>query len=543
MDKNKTSPLPVLLELLIAGALVAIGLKYISGFEMFFDIGFSDDSGYLAKGFAFKETGILQPDYGPLYCLWFYVLSLVQPDRITLYYLSNILITLMYPSLLYLLLRRMHIQRALAVAAAFFHLISFINVQSWPKTSHFALIAMLVFLTCICRIKSVLTQISLSALAALLCAYIRPEFFITFLLLMLFFLYRLLRRTDKRLAGAELTSFSITLLVTVVLLISWGNPVSRDRSLIAFGQHYSLNKVSWSDIRLSPLTNWQEITASDFGNAQSIPGAAQNNPAMFLKHVGCNTVGSIRHGIFLLGAHQNFILPDSFEGKRIERYMLMGMCLFLAVLYRKRWLLHTCETWNRNKNLFIIFGCFALPPLVSCVIIYPRSHYFVVPVALLTATLLLFVSPRPASKLSLKTLGVSALALLVLYIVTPGVSGPVTSNRENVGIIRFLQSLNIEKQVFLLESGGIYSVFAGSNYRTVPFFIKNEPFDTFIDTHSINMMIIADGLDTSDSRYMHDDAYKRFLKNPDHYGFTKIPKKLSNKTLYLKKELVPSSLH
>jgi hypothetical protein len=58
-----------------------------------------------------------------------------------------------------------------------------------------------------------------------------------------------------------------------------------DRSMVAFGQHYSLNWVRWNNDERNPMTNWEAIVKNDFGDADSVFSAIISNPYVFSRHL------------------------------------------------------------------------------------------------------------------------------------------------------------------------------------------------------------------------------------------------------------------
>ena len=100
------------------------------------------------------RNGFPDPQWAPLYAVWYFLLSLIQPDRVALYYLNYQLITILLPVALYAVLRRCRLAAPAAAGIAFFVLIGAINLPVWPKVSHFALVVILVTLAAAASIRS-----------------------------------------------------------------------------------------------------------------------------------------------------------------------------------------------------------------------------------------------------------------------------------------------------------------------------------------------------------------------------------------------------
>ena len=86
------------------------GWKYIYGLEKILDIGLYDESNYLYSGVKLFSNGFPDAESAPLYTIWYYLLSLLQPDIIELYFLNYKILTVLPPILLYILLRKQKVQ-------------------------------------------------------------------------------------------------------------------------------------------------------------------------------------------------------------------------------------------------------------------------------------------------------------------------------------------------------------------------------------------------------------------------------------------------
>src|SRR5258708_27418370 len=125
---------------LLALALAGWNLTY--GLQDLIDIGMFDEGLYLYHGVTLLH-GLPGADAAPLYAVWYFILSLLQPDRAALYYLNYKLMTVLPVLLLYLVLRRYKVGLIPATVIAFFFLIESINLPVWPKVSHFSVILIL----------------------------------------------------------------------------------------------------------------------------------------------------------------------------------------------------------------------------------------------------------------------------------------------------------------------------------------------------------------------------------------------------------------
>ena len=103
----------------IAIMLLAIaGWKFTYGLENYVDINFHDPSFYLLNGVTLHENGLPDAENGPFYAVWFYLLSLTQPDRIELFYRDYKLLTILLPLMIYLVLRRCSVSSIAALVGS-----------------------------------------------------------------------------------------------------------------------------------------------------------------------------------------------------------------------------------------------------------------------------------------------------------------------------------------------------------------------------------------------------------------------------------------
>lgn len=68
--------------------LLTAGLIYTSGLQSVMDVALYDESNYLSDGVNLVMRGFPAAQDGPLYAAWYYLLSLVDANRIDLYFLN-----------------------------------------------------------------------------------------------------------------------------------------------------------------------------------------------------------------------------------------------------------------------------------------------------------------------------------------------------------------------------------------------------------------------------------------------------------------------
>ena len=534
--------LGVLLVLLLAGIKYTFGLGHVLDIELY------DESGYLHAGAALRQVGFPPAPFAPLYAIWYYALSLAQPDLVRLYYLNYALTTVLPPLFLYVLLRVNRVAVVTAAVVAAYFLITQANFRTWPRPSHFALLIALASLALAVGVRRASTGLLLLAVGAILASFVRPEFFLSFLLLLAAGTSLLV--AEHRRGAAPLHAWwplGGVVLAAAGLLGVFGLPAfgrgGGDRHFFAFAQHFALNWANWNhlgpDNAYNPATNFREIAAKFFGNAQTVAGAARHNPAVFAHHVFTNVRSALSRfpGLFL--HHEDIFLPLGTACENLEaRLTLVALAMFV-VIRRKTWWPALGANVRRHRRLLICAALLCVPGAISIAEIFPNDHYMLVPGTLLIVAAVVLLQGReeiePPSGLTRR--GQLLLALGILA-VTPALSHRPDVDTPIVRTIRAVQALGIRKPVHLLEAEGGYDYYLPANYQRVAEYDKTLPFDQFLSAAGINMVAWTELL-SRDSRFATDPTYQAFL---DHYreaGFEAHPVPGGGVTLLVRRDLLP----
>jgi hypothetical protein len=177
--------------------------------------------------------------------------------------------------------------------------------------------------------------------------------------------------------------------------------------------------------------------------------------------------------------------------------------------------------------------------MVSSVVIYPRDHYLLLPLVL-TVLLMAIISTKQQSMFSVgwpKQLALIALAGVLVLILTPRFADQVAPPRENLATIQTIKSLQIDEQVTILEAQGGFNIYAGDNFRRMREFEKDTPFNRFLLAQDIGVIVLSDTL-SNDVRFKQDTEWQSFLVHYQQKGFDKIPVPESQRTLFVRKDLL-----
>jgi hypothetical protein len=109
---------------------------------------------------------------------------------------------------------------------------------------------------------------------------------------------------------------------------------------------------------------------------------------------------------------------------------------------------------------------------------------------------------------------------LVTLTVTPYIAGSHRSTKPQpiLKTIEYIESLQIEEQVFMLEVEGGYDYYLDSNYSRVFNETRDTGFFQYMEDKSINMIVITEAL-KDDTRFRDDPEWQDFLDHYQEYGF------------------------
>ncbi|MEO5361167.1 MAG: hypothetical protein H7843_12090 [Nitrospirota bacterium] len=519
-----------LADIAMVFAIVLAGVKLTYGLERFLDIGLYDESVYLYKGVMLASLGIPPPDSGPLYKAWYWFLSLFINDNIKLYYLNYRIMSIAPTVLFYCLLRTYRTPIAVSLGITFFYLISMGNLAVWPKPSHFALAMALAMFTIKRHIHSSSTSALFLAVGTLLMSYARPEFFMSYVLFIGFYIAYALVKRHTMVWKKDIKALILVIVLSLSLFLLIGVPGSgeNNRSWNAFGQHFSLNLSKWERIDKNTWTDWESIVKTPFGSANSVAGAFVNNPAAVIKHVAYNVIGLLNtlFGVFLM--HFNIILPTRTGSKFVmEGYMLAALLIGAGIYYRKPLAQNFRENFSESKIIILFSSFICLPSLISLIIIYPRYHYALIVGVFMAFTAAVVFGPKAAPQDKADKKALISYALLFVFLTPYSCPNPHFSyssgngQLQNVETIRLITALNISRPVNMLEAEGGVSFYLGHNYAWIADWSKDTGFYQFLKDNAINMIVLSDAL-YRDTRFASDTQWLEFLLNAQNYGFIKV---------------------
>jgi hypothetical protein len=529
-------------DLILSLLLLCIGIKYVHDIGSYLDIELQDETLYLRNGIFLLRQGLQSSQWAPVYSIWYFLLSIFNSDSITLYFLNFQILTLLLPLLLYVYLRTRQVSQIIAFLIGFFFLISSGNILVHPKVTHFALLLIVCSFLLFAFTKRTVLSWSFIIIGSLLSAYVRPELFISFILIIVLFLYRIIKTKSFLINRWSILIIGI---ITLALVIILGAPLGGGgRALDAFKQHFSLNWVAWNHSNLNPWRDSDFIVQENFGNITNIPEALFSNTDLFFKHLLTNT--SIIFSEFSRLTSYTVFTVDNYRLEYIGLYLLLFIISISSIvnIYRSKLAILQLlkSNFNDSKHIIIISIIYLIPIFSSIIIIYPRQHYLLF---LLFFVIMVFV---PLIKVNLdksrleRNLTSSALVLfaILLLMVTPNPKKFYSNySQNNVETVKFLKSLNIKSKVNMLEDNGGYYTYLTPNYSWITASDKKMDFNEYLEKYEINLIILSGKL-LGNKKFNSDSTFKNFLINYNDYGFSKDIIPNSGNELFIKKDLIQS---
>lgn len=531
-------------DLLFLILLAVAAVKFTYGLERVVDVHMHDETHYLLRGMQIRDGRIPSPDAAPLYSAWYLLLSLLKPERLSLYFLNWKLLTGLTALSFYALLRRWSSPLMTFMASCVF-MTSTVNWDVWTKPAHFALVISLIALSVACRQRSVLSGLLVVSVGSLIAAYARPDFLLTFLLSMGIAAVVLTTRLRRHGGVRALVPFGGSVLFALTLLGVLGAPAFSPRTVrsdVAFGQHFSYNYWRWNNRpAFNPWTDWERVVTEHFGGRVGILEACHRNPAMAARHMCSNLKKLIPVVAELCVKRPNFVLPEDPSLHAIERVFWALVIIVILVAARRIRPGTREESVGRRWRALLFFGLFSIPGLLSSVAIYPKDYYLLLPTVLgVQAVLICLLSGENRCRLPpLRMSAALPFGLLVVLLVPSMSRWPAPRDGvPNTETLKFIKSLKLKGQIGILEAeGGLY-VFLGGNFHRVDPTRKAIGFSAFLKENSVRMVLITDSL-TKDVRFRDDPEWLSFLADPQPYGFTRHLVPNTNRDLFIETDLLP----
>jgi len=531
---------------------ILAGLKLTYGIANSLDVLNVDEGALLWQGINLPSVGFQSAEWSPLYSFWYYCLSFFESDPLHLYYLNCKLLAIFFPVFLFLLLRTIRIPLLPSILVTFLILISRANLPQVPKTVHLALIFVSLFLILSHKAKANLLSLSLIATGALLASFVRPEFFLSYVLFVgLIFIVSFIEVKNRRFSHNNIFPIIILLFISIVVINIFGLPmfIKDSRCFGSFAHHVCSRWVEWTNANMDPYDNWVYIMSINFGDADTISQAFINNPSLVLKCMAFNfrkyfvvffNTFSINYSVLLSAFSFILKIPARTNWRLFEGYLLLVSITIYMSYTRREWMKNAIVNFKENKRLLFYVFILLLPSSISVILIYPKHYYITMQGVLLIAILALFLTKRAKDTRGFGNSTIILLGLLIILL-TPQIPA---KNWVHLNSIRFLRSLKIKEQINLCVLENVrYYVFLDDNFRQERFRrSKEQTFSKFFNDKNINMIIAKKNqkFDTIATLRYTDQALIDFLKDYESYGFSKMDIPNTNKYVLLRKDIYES---
>jgi hypothetical protein len=227
------------------------------------------------------------------------------------------------------------------------------------------------------------------------------------------------------------------------------------------------------------------------------------------------------------------LLPTHLFGDKISKLAICAVVVWVFYLRRET----VRANFQRHKTYLFIVALFLLAGVISIVTVYPRPHYFIIPVVLLTTSLVLLLASNESEK-ETPRMGYAVLLSCLILALTPSpyiVQGD--QMQDNMRTIRLVQGMHITKPVNILEAEGGFDIYMGDNFRRIGEAEKTSGFRQFLVSRDINMVVLTELL-TTDLRFRTDPEWKEFLKNSSDFGFVQRQVPRSDIQVFVRKDML-----
>ncbi len=219
--------------------IVVLAIKLFWGVTNAVDIAWDDETQYLAQGVSLCQKGLPSPQWAPLYAIWYQLISWFVEDNFFLYYANYLILGSLTPVIFYIFQRHVGFGRIWAFIFSCIYLTSYSNLVAWPYPTKFALLIFLFFLLVYLKLQVRDTKYCVLSLGLLLITFVRPEYFLSFILVLLWWIIKSDRKKSFR------QTFTIVLVASLLSFTIFGNPLRGSRSADAFRQHFAINYIMW----------------------------------------------------------------------------------------------------------------------------------------------------------------------------------------------------------------------------------------------------------------------------------------------------------
>jgi hypothetical protein len=512
---------------------VAANVLYLAGLSAILDPMMSMEPYYIDMA-RHPVSAIVagDPAWGPLYALWLKPFRAALGDPVAVYTANVYGLSLGVSLLVYLHLLLVTRAAAPALGAALFYLICDLNVPLPSKVNSFALLVVLAALSVAELVARGARRTTVAAAGVLLASYARPELYPAALCLLLAAIW--LARGEARASGWRVALWPAAGLALIAVAAAWiGIPIfdpspGENRLFLAFREHFAWNWGRWHGGWRTFLAVWQQ----EFGDARTISQAFSTNPGAVAHHLADNLAGTLK---FMVGSafdHYPLLAPATWPILVKAESLLVAAAVFgslsLAALRAglRRPLL------DRYGHVLLPYALMATFSLASATLIYPRSHYLVIPAVLLmlagTLAATLLIRSWPALSWRGRVLAaVVCLAAVPRPFVLPDAyvvpgspfKAHLAVERPVIDTIELIRALALPPPVHVLTLNDGMGEMLGAGFEEIKVWQKGaQSLETYVREKHVDVIVTTE---PGQESFLVDDPYWKVIQfSPDTAGFT-----------------------
>jgi hypothetical protein len=508
--------------------LVLTGIKWSIGLPQQLDILFGDEAEYMRNGMDLFRT--VRNDWGPTYNIWYKFLSLAFKDVIDLYYANYRIVGIAVAVLLYAVLVSMRIKALPALYISFCFFVSGLNMNTWPRISHFVLLIVLAGLFITSKLQSAAKKSLVLTIVCFICAYARPDLMPVSVVLFAASVYFMNR--ERKIFKSFIPYLIVLVLSVLFFQLVFGLPSSTykgglNRLYSAFCQHYSMNYKYRTGLQFDAVTEWISFCKAKFPDCFTIGDVISNHPAAFFEHVLFNLKNYL---LLFITTLLSFIFPTGiYTSKKallIAFILLTGTILAVCIQRERRGQFMALLKQHRFILLFLLL--FGLPSMGMSVIIFPRAHYLLLHTLLFVMLIALLLQSLTANmRFNLwQFLGVCVLFLFI---------GPRSSDYKYMQFGKDMDNLCDQQLISFLEKRTDKDYVVFTNYLNITYILpKNYSefstefelkrgmlFSHIAEERKINMILVSSNI-LENPMLTEDTSWTNLIAKPENYHFKKV---------------------
>jgi len=218
--------------------------------------------------------------------------------------------------------------------------------------------------------------------------------------------------------------------------------------------------------------------------------------------------------------------------------LLVISSIFVLLLFNKinKYREIITSGFAEKKGLLLYSVIFSLPPLLSIILYYPRSHYILLLLPLIYLVVAQMILPLKFNNQIKNILSFCFLITISFLFIPQSSSIIIKSNFKYLHAVNSIKNLNISGRINLLENEGGLNVYLPDNYKWIELETKKGNFDEFVDKYKIDMIYYSNSLNNS-VHLKRDSTWFEFLNNSDAFKFKKLVKDYGG-IVYLRKDII-----